>query len=78
MNLRNVSYKTFIYGGYIALIKVQRQNNMRSEIFLDLYGVRPLTFFQICALHPAPDPVYAPHAPREMRIVGATKGAISS
>lgn len=74
MNLRNVSYKTFTYGGYIALIKVQRQNNMRSEIFLDLYGVRPLTFFQICALHPA----YALHAPREMRIVGATKGAISS
>lgn len=32
-----------LYGGYIALIKVQGQDNMKSEIFLDLYGVRPLT-----------------------------------
>lgn len=38
--------------GYIALIEVQVQNNMKSEIFLDLYGVRPLTFSQICAIHP--------------------------
>lgn len=32
-----------LYGGYIALIKVQEQDNMKSEIFLDLNGVRPLT-----------------------------------
>ena len=40
-----------LYGGlYIALIKVQGQDNMKSEIFLDLYGIRLLTFSQICEL----------------------------